>query len=213
VLLLLFNLTPLGGVFLLFIGDLMETLCEDICLLLEKTGVTVRLNENIPGCLGKFNKQTFSVQLARGADACILAHESVHWLQKVYRYNKIRGVPGLEGLDPLVFNPNLPHTEAMSIIETVNLFYRAKAWEEEIPAFALEKDPEKVLLLLQEVAEKLKSGRLKRPKPFRETPLILAMLMAGVASVVFYYLGISLGVIAATAMLLTCTYLLTTAEY
>jgi hypothetical protein len=191
----------------------METLFEEISALLTKTGVTVRLGEEIPGCLGKFNKQTFTITLAAEQDASVLAHEAVHWLQKVYRDNKIRGVPGLEGLDPLVFNPNLPHTEAMSIVQTVNLFYRPKAWEEEIPAFALEKDPQKVLLLLREVDKDLKSGRLRRPKPFRETPLILAMLMSGLGIVIFNVLGIKIAVIAATAMLLTCTYLLTTAEY
>jgi len=191
----------------------METLFEEICALLTKTGVTVRLGQNIPGCLGKFNKQTFTILLSEQADACILAHEAVHWIQKVYRYNHIRGVPGLEGLDPLVFNPNLPHTEAMCILETVSLFYTSRAWEEEIPAFALEKDPQKVLLLLQEVYGEIKSGRLKRPKPFRETPLIMGMVMSALANLLFYYLGINLGVIAATAILLICTYLLTTAEY
>ena len=190
----------------------METLFEEICSLLEKTGVTVRLNENIPGCLGKFNKQTFTITLAQ-QDASVLAHEAVHFIQKVYRDNKIRGVPGLEGLDPLVFNPNLPHTEAMSIIETVSIFYRSGAWEEEIPAFALEKDPQRVLFLLREVDKNLKSGRLRMPKPFRETPLIVGMVMSGLANLFCYYLGINVGVIAATAMLLICTYLLTTAEY
>jgi len=191
----------------------METLFEEISALLTKNGVTVRLGEEIPGCLGKFNKQTFTITLAAEQDASVLAHEAVHWLQKVYRDNKIRGVPGLEGLDPLVFNPNLPHTEAMSIVQAVNLFYRPKAWEEEIPAFALEKDPQRVLFLLREVDKNLKSGRLRMPKPFRETPLIVGMLMSGLANLFCYYLGIYLGVIAATAILLICTYLLTTAEY
>ncbi len=193
----------------------METnLFSELVTLLGRTGSTVLLQDLPPEVLGSFNKQTFCICISvRSADLTILAHESVHWLQKIYRYNKIRGVKGLEGLDPLIFNPNLTHREAMSIVETVSVFYSSKAWEEEIPAFALEKDPQKVLLLLQEVAENLKSGRLRRPKPFRQTPLIMGMLVSGLANIVFYSLGINLAVVAATAIMLICTYILTTAEY
>jgi hypothetical protein len=115
-----------------------------LCLALDQLGVKVIVAPQ----LDSLGVNTPTEIRLREPDVDSLAHEAVHSLQRILL---ARGV-SFSGLDPLVFNPDIPAEAAPLLVEAVKGSYPPEEWEVEIPAYALELSPLRVLILLRQWA-------------------------------------------------------------
>ncbi|TEX44610.1 MAG: hypothetical protein B7C55_14830 [Actinomycetales bacterium mxb001] len=116
-----------------------------LCLALDQLGIKVSV---VPELTSLGVNTPTEIKL-REQDVDSLAHEAVHALQRILL---ARDVFFLFGLDPLEFNPDLPAEVAQLLVEAVKEGYPPEEWEVEIPAYALELSPLRVIVLLRQWA-------------------------------------------------------------
>ena len=144
-------------------GTLMETYNE-LVLSLGQLGVEVKIESRLTSrgiCVNWRARRHAMVLLKQEGDLKGLAHEAVHVLQYLYCCFEV-GLP-LVGLNPLQFNPNLRGNMQVlpQMWATLKRWYPQSEWDVEVPAYALQEDPQILLALLKAVIAKVELGGIR----------------------------------------------------
>ena len=144
-------------------GTLMETYNE-LVLSLGQLGVEVKIEPRLTPrgiCVNWRARRHAMVLLKQEGDLKALAHEAVHVLQYLYSCYLV-GLP-LVGLNPLQFNPNLRGDMQVlpQMWATLKQWYPRSEWEVEVPAYAMQEEPQLVLALLKAVIAKVELGGIR----------------------------------------------------